>query len=93
MIGTSIGANEPSEENIQIVRAASRVAGRVLFSGMPTGVAVTATQHHGGRFPSSTQSFTTSVGVCSDGSIAKADHDAGRTCLDRLEKWEACLSR
>jgi NADP-dependent aldehyde dehydrogenase len=38
------------------------VAGRVLFAGVPTGVAVTAAQQHGGPFPSSTQPFTTSVG-------------------------------
>ena len=43
-------------------RAASQVAGRVLFAGYPTGVAVTAGQQHGGPFPSSTEPFTTSVG-------------------------------
>ncbi len=44
------------------MRAASQVAGRVLFAGYPTGVAVTAGQQHGGPFPSSSQPFTTSVG-------------------------------
>ncbi|MEG2630525.1 MAG: aldehyde dehydrogenase (NADP(+)), partial [Comamonas sp.] len=39
-----------------------QVSGRVLFSGVPTGVAVTAAQHHGGPFPASTAPFTTSVG-------------------------------
>jgi NADP-dependent aldehyde dehydrogenase len=34
----------------------------VLFAGVPTGVAVTAAQQHGGPWPSSTQPFTTSVG-------------------------------
>lgn len=56
------GADEATEENLALVRAASQVAGRVLFSGFPTGVAVTAGQQHGGPFPSSTQPFTTSVG-------------------------------
>jgi NADP-dependent aldehyde dehydrogenase len=34
----------------------------VLFAGVPTGVAVTGAQLHGGPFPASTQPFTTSVG-------------------------------
>jgi NADP-dependent aldehyde dehydrogenase len=34
----------------------------VLFAGVPTGVAVTAGQQHGGPFPSSTEPSTTSVG-------------------------------
>ena len=38
------------------------MAGRVLFSGYPTGVAVSAGQQHGGPFPSSTQPGSTSVG-------------------------------
>lgn len=56
------GAENAGEEAQRIVRAAMQVAGRVLFSGVPTGVAVTAAQHHGGPWPSSTQPFTTSVG-------------------------------
>lgn len=45
-----------------LVRAAMRTAGRVLFAGVPTGVAVTAAQQHGGPWPSSTRPETTSVG-------------------------------
>ncbi|HSW17596.1 MAG TPA: aldehyde dehydrogenase (NADP(+)) [Ramlibacter sp.] len=56
------GADQPSDEVAALVRAASQVAGRVLFAGVPTGVAVTAGQQHGGPFPSSTAPFTTSVG-------------------------------
>lgn len=56
------GADEANEENQSLVRVASQVAGRVLFSGYPTGVAVTAGQQHGGPFPSSSMPFTTSVG-------------------------------
>ncbi|EER59257.1 Aldehyde Dehydrogenase [Acidovorax delafieldii 2AN] len=56
------GADEASTEVTELVRAASQVAGRVLFSGFPTGVAVTAGQQHGGPYPSSTEPFTTSVG-------------------------------
>ncbi len=56
------GADEATPDNAALVHAATQAAGRVLFSGYPTGVAVTAAQQHGGPFPSSTQPFTTSVG-------------------------------
>ncbi len=62
LTATIWGADEASEDNLALVRAASQVAGRVLFAGFPTGVAVTAGQQHGGPFPSSTAPFTTSVG-------------------------------
>jgi NADP-dependent aldehyde dehydrogenase len=56
------GAEDESEETRALVRAASRIAGRVLFAGVPTGVAVTGAQQHGGPFPASTQPWSTSVG-------------------------------
>ena len=56
------GADEASADNQTLVHTATQVAGRVLFAGYPTGVAVTAGQQHGGPFPSSTMPFTTSVG-------------------------------
>lgn len=56
------GADEDSADNRRLVRAAQGIAGRVLFSGVPTGVAVTAAQQHGGPWPSSTNAFSTSVG-------------------------------
>jgi len=60
--GVPAGTELPDEATQAIVRAAIQVSGRVLFSGVPTGVAVTAAQHHGGPFPSTTAPFTTSVG-------------------------------
>lgn len=56
------GAEADTPDNRELVRAAERIAGRVLFAGVPTGVAVTAAQQHGGPWPSSTAPFTTSVG-------------------------------
>ena len=56
------GADQESTDAQALVRAAMQVAGRVLFAGVPTGVAVTAAQQHGGPWPSSTQPLTTSVG-------------------------------
>jgi len=79
------GADEPSTETAEVVRAATEVAGRVLFAGVPTGVAVTTAQQHGGPFPSSTQPFTTSVGYTSLDRFLRpvALQDAPAWLLDR----------
>jgi NADP-dependent aldehyde dehydrogenase len=53
---------EPDEEVAPLVDALAARAGRVLFAGWPTGVAVTWAQHHGGPWPA-TASQHTSVGV------------------------------
>lgn len=56
------GANADNERNLSVFRMAQKIAGRVLFKGVPTGVAVTQAQQHGGPYPSSTQPLFTSVG-------------------------------
>ncbi|QHE75418.1 aldehyde dehydrogenase (NADP(+)) [Hydrogenophaga sp. PBL-H3] len=56
------GADAESDDTRALVRGAMAIAGRVLFAGVPTGVAVTAAQQHGGPWPASTAPMTTSVG-------------------------------
>jgi len=56
-------AAQVTAEDHALVRRATEVAGRVLFAGVPTGVAVTAAQQHGGPYPASTAPATTSVGL------------------------------
>lgn len=56
------GSDEDCELSRALVRAAMAIAGRVLFSGVPTGVAVTRAQQHGGPWPSGTRPESTSVG-------------------------------
>ena len=56
------GADQDTPEVRLLTRGAMAIAGRVLFAGVPTGVAVTAAQQHGGPWPSSTEPMTTSVG-------------------------------
>jgi NADP-dependent aldehyde dehydrogenase len=56
------GAESDSADVRRVTRSATRIAGRVLFGGVPTGVAVAGSQQHGGPWPASTQPFTTSVG-------------------------------
>ncbi|MEJ8825952.1 aldehyde dehydrogenase (NADP(+)) [Variovorax humicola] len=79
------GADQDAEPTRRLVRTAMQVAGRVLFSGVPTGVAVTAAQHHGGPFPASTQPFTTSVGYAAMDRFLRpvALQDAPAWLLDR----------
>ena len=48
---------------VDLVAALERRAGRVLFGGWPTGVAVTWAMQHGGPYPSTVGSIHTSVGV------------------------------
>jgi len=55
---------EPDEPLAQRLLAdAARRAGRVVWNGWTTGVAVTWSMHHGGAWPSTTASIHTSVGA------------------------------
>lgn len=56
---------EPTEAVDDLVDTLSNVAGRVLFGGWPTGVAVNYAQQHGGPWPSTTNALHTSVGAAS----------------------------
>jgi acyl-CoA reductase-like NAD-dependent aldehyde dehydrogenase len=56
------GAREAAELTAVQALMASR-AGRILWNGFPTGVAVTAAMHHGGPYPATTSPLHTSVGT------------------------------
>jgi NADP-dependent aldehyde dehydrogenase len=75
------GADEDSADNRALVRSATAIAGRVLFAGVPTGVAVTAAQQHGGPWPASTAPMTTSVGD------AALDRFLRPVCLQDAPAW------
>lgn len=62
LTATLWGFEQADDAARSIYRTARKIAGRVLFGGVPTGVAVTAAQQHGGPWPASTQPQTTSVG-------------------------------
>lgn len=53
---------EPGEDISDLVSVLRERAGRLLFDGWPTGVAVNWAQHHGGPWPATTSLFT-SVGA------------------------------
>ncbi len=47
----------------RLISQAERKAGRIIFNGVPTGVEVCHSMVHGGPFPATTDSRTTSVGT------------------------------
>ena len=57
---------EDTPELAALVRSLTRIAGRVLFGGWPTGVSVTAAMQHGGPYPATTVD-STSVGTAAIG--------------------------
>jgi NADP-dependent aldehyde dehydrogenase len=57
------GAEETSDDLVELVGQLSAHAGRVLFGGWPTGVAVTPAMQHGGPWPATTNDSSTSVGT------------------------------
>ncbi len=75
------GAEQDNADSRALVRGAMAIAGRVLFSGVPTGVAVCAAQQHGGPWPSSTQPMSTSVGD------AALDRFLRPVCLQDAPAW------
>ena len=54
---------EEGDDIAGLVRILEQKAGRMLFNDWPTGVTVSYAQHHGGPYPASTASGTTSVGT------------------------------
>ena len=66
LVGT-VHADAESPEDLelarQVVAVLEHVAGRIVFNGWPTGVAVVAAQHHGGPWPATTVRAYTSVGT------------------------------
>ena len=54
---------EDTDDIDELVRALRDRAGRLVFNGFPTGVAVTWAMHHGGPWPATTDAAHTSVGA------------------------------
>ncbi|PJJ65683.1 aldehyde dehydrogenase (NADP(+)) [Compostimonas suwonensis] len=57
------GDGEASDSVRSLVQVLTEHAGRVLFGGWPTGVAVTPAMQHGGPWPATTNDSSTSVGT------------------------------
>ncbi|MBM1106878.1 aldehyde dehydrogenase (NADP(+)) [Aurantibacter crassamenti] len=63
LTGTILGSKEEISSHSAIVTALQGRVGRIIFNGVPTGVEVCPSMHHGGPFPASTDSRFTSVGT------------------------------
>jgi NADP-dependent aldehyde dehydrogenase len=62
-LASSLFASASDSSAPTLIEALASMSGRVAFNAWPTGVAVTAGQHHGGPYPASTSSLHTSVGT------------------------------
>jgi 2,5-dioxopentanoate dehydrogenase len=63
LTGTVHAQDEDAELVRELVEVIGERAGRVIFDGFPTGVAVTHGMQHGGPFPATTSPAHTSVGM------------------------------
>jgi NADP-dependent aldehyde dehydrogenase len=63
LTATIHGTAEDLAEYADLVSILERKAGRLIFNGFPTGVEVCASMQHGGPYPATTDSRSTSVGT------------------------------
>jgi len=63
LTATLMATPDELEKASELVEILSQKAGRVIFNGVPTGVEVCHAMHHGGPFPTTTNSLCTSVGT------------------------------
>ena len=56
------GTTDELKQHADIISEYQQISGRILINGVPTGVEVCKAMHHGGPFPSTTDSRFTSVG-------------------------------
>lgn len=63
LTSTLMGTEEDLKANVDLINIIKDKVGRLVFNGVPTGVEVGNAMHHGGPFPSSSNSRYTSVGT------------------------------
>ena len=63
LTSTLMATNDDIRNNPELVDAVRQICGRIILNGVPTGVEVCFSMHHGGPFPSTTDSRFTSVGA------------------------------
>lgn len=63
LTATLMATNDDVRNNNDIVEAVKNICGRFIINGVPTGVDVCLSQHHGGPFPATTDSRFTAVGA------------------------------
>ena len=63
LTATLMATEDDIRDNAQLVEAVKNICGRFILNGVPTGVEVCVSMHHGGPFPATTDSRFTSVGA------------------------------
>jgi len=63
LTGTIMGEKEEIIEQRSLIELLQNKVGRIVFNGVPTGVEVCHSMHHGGPFPATTDARFTSVGT------------------------------
>lgn len=63
LTGTIVAETDELSTNEKLVAALQDRVGRLIYNGVPTGVEVCPSMHHGGPYPSSTDSRFTAVGI------------------------------
>lgn len=63
LTGTVMGEATDLSASVSIIESLQSKVGRILFNGVPTGVEVCHSMHHGGPYPATTDARFTSVGT------------------------------
>jgi alpha-ketoglutaric semialdehyde dehydrogenase len=63
LTATVMATEDDMKQNHELVEAIKNICGRFIMNGVPTGVEVCLSMHHGGPFPSTTDARFTSVGA------------------------------
>jgi NADP-dependent aldehyde dehydrogenase len=63
LTSTLMATEDDIRNNDELVEAVKNICGRFILNGVPTGVEVCLSMHHGGPFPATTDSRFTSVGA------------------------------
>lgn len=71
LTATVHAAPEELEQHRELVEILQTKVGRLIFGGFPTGVEVSPAMQHGGPFPATTDSKTTSVGTAAIARFAR----------------------
>ena len=63
LTSTLMATDNDIKQNEELVEAVKNICGRIILNNVPTGVEICLSMHHGGPFPSTTDSRFTSVGA------------------------------
>ena len=63
LTSTIMGTDDDIKQHHPLVEAVQNICGRFIMNGVPTGVEVCLSMHHGGPYPATTDSRSTAVGA------------------------------